>query len=362
MDAGKRMPGAGGDAMRQLLYAGISIWLGMTALAGDAMAQARRSSLDVGEVAYFYARTLLQKKDASAGHVQQAEHWLRTAIRLGEGRAALQLAKEIEDGVIPVAGDVRQQTIDDLRRVGIALRKVLAEQGDDKVATEVGLAYLYGRGVTRSPQDALHWIERAAKGGQPRALMELSRMVRWGAVPAYAPKDSIPMLEKSAEKRFATAVRELGEIYVLGHLVEIDPVQALRYFEQGASFGNAESMRRTGLAYIGGFGVKRDSGKGREFLARAAAAGNEAAMYNLAMLYRFPPEGMQADPARYIEWLQKAAEVEQADAQYLLGMAYLKGEGVRKDPAQARRLIAGAAGQGYFPAEVAQEQLSNETP
>lgn len=315
-------------------------------------AEPGRKGQEVGEAAYYYARTVLaEKKDAA-----EAERWLRTAIRLGEGRAAWTLAQLIEDGRVKSDAATRKATVADLRRLGLGLRKSLAERGNIKVATEIGLTYLFGRGGLTSPKQALHWIERAARGGEPRALLELSRMVRYGAAEGHNAQESIPLLEQSAAKRFATSVRELAEMYATGTLTPLDAERSLEYYLQGASYGNAESMRRVGLAYLSGFGVKQDSAKAVEFLERAAASGNAVAMFNLAMLYRYPPRDMKADRVAALRWLKQAAEREQADAQYLLGVVYRDGEGVAKNPAEAKRLIDAAAAQGYFPAEVAHNQ------
>ncbi len=334
-----------------IMIAALCTVLGTSALAGT-----NREGLEVGEVAYLYARTLLEKKDRTEEDTAQAERWLRTAIRLGEGRAALQLAEAIEEGDIKTDPLQKQKTINDLRALGIALRKVLAEAGDNKVASELGLAYLYGRGIPPSQPQAFYWIERAAKGGDPRALLELARMVRWGAAKGYTPEQSITLLEEAAKERYATAVRELGETYASGAIVPADETKALSYYEQAASYGNAESMRRAGLAYIAGRGAKKDTAKGVALLERAAAAGSGVAMYNLAMLYRFPPAGQNADSAASLRWLEKAAGAQQADAQFLLGNAYANGQGVPKDNAKARYWLNKAVEQGYFPAEVMQKK------
>ena len=328
----------------------VVIMLALMWCAFPALAEPGRPGQEVGEAAYYYARTLLAEKKEAA----EAERWLRTAIRLGEGRAALVLAQLIEDGRVESAPATRKTTVADLRALGLALRKSLAERGNIKVATEIGLTYLYGRGIEASPKKAQRWIERAAKGGEPRALLELSRMVRYGAAVGHTPQESIPLLEQSAAKRFATSVRELAEMHGTGMLTPLDAQRSLKYYLQGASYGNAESMRRAGLAYLSGFGTKQDSAKAVEFLERAAASGNAVAMFNLAMLYRYPPQDMMADKAAFLRWLEKAAELEQADALYLLGKAYEEGDGVTKNAAEAKRLMGAAAVQGYFPAEVVQ--------
>lgn len=52
-----------------------------------------------------------------------------------------------------------------------------------------------------------------------------------------------------------------------------------------------------------------------------------------------------------VRWLHKAAEQENADAQYALGLLYNLGEGVEKDPAEAARWFRRAADQGLADAQ-----------
>lgn len=341
---------------RILLLAVLALISASSALAVET---AKRPGADVGEAAYYYARVLLLKinrGDADQATATEAERWLRTAIRLGEGRAALLLADAMSKEALPCSPEPCGKTVADLRALGVALRKIQAEKGDVKVATEIGLTYLYKRYGLDSDEDALYWIERAARGGEPRAMLELARMLRYGAVKGRDPKESISLLEKAAAVRYATAVRELAEMYATGLIVPLDAARSLHYYLLGASYGSAESMRRAGLAYLSGFGTPPDAKKGVEFLTRAAGSGSAVAMFNLAMAYRSAPQGLTQDKAASLQWLKKAAQREQADALYLLGLAYRHGDGVAKDEKEARRLIAEAVKQGYFLAETDEER------
>lgn len=240
----------------------------------------------------------------------------------------------------------------------MALKKV--GQKDYSGMTEIGIAYLKGRGFKKSDEDAFHWIERAAKGGEPRAMMQLSRLVRWGTVDEYTAAESMELLEKSAAQSYPNALQELAQLHAAGTHVPVNAPKAFEYFKEASALGKVESTRQVGLAYVNGEGVAKDIEKGLTYLKRAAAMNYGEAMLNLALLHRFPPQGMSKDEAAALEWIKKAAALGQADAQYLLGEAYREGKGVAKNADEARRWIEASAKQEHFQAERALATLKGE--
>ena len=63
---------------------------------------------------------------------------------------------------------------------------------------------------------------------------------------------------------------------------------------------------------------------------KAEEQGNAKAQFNLGDAYR-KGEGVAADQVESVKWFRKAAEQGNAGAQYSLGYAYANGEGVKKD-------------------------------
>ena len=79
---------------------------------------------------------------------------------------------------------------------------------------------------------------------------------------------------------------------------------------------------------------------------KAAAQGNPVAFYNLAIRF-VVGRGAAEHPELAIENLTLAAKAGLARAQYLLGFAYQKGEGVPEDTAKANEWFQRAAKQGH---------------
>jgi localization factor PodJL len=85
---------------------------------------------------------------------------------------------------------------------------------------------------------------------------------------------------------------------------------------------------------------------GSKALVAAATAGDPAASYEVGIRFA---QGHNAAPdfVKAAAWLERAARGDLAPAQFLLATMYEKGLGVRKDPAEARRLYLVAAAKGH---------------
>jgi localization factor PodJL len=84
---------------------------------------------------------------------------------------------------------------------------------------------------------------------------------------------------------------------------------------------------------------------GGKALIAAAQAGDPDAAYEVAI--RFAQSRNAADLVKSAAWLDRAAQTGLAPAQFRLGSMYEKGQGVRKDFAEARRLYMAAAEKGH---------------
>ena len=76
-----------------------------------------------------------------------------------------------------------------------------------------------------------------------------------------------------------------------------------------------------------------------------AAADSPEAQYLLGECY-IKGKGVKADPAEAVKWYRLAADQGLDEAQYNLGVAYLEGSGVEKDRVEAAKWFRMAADQG----------------
>jgi len=91
----------------------------------------------------------------------------------------------------------------------------------------------------------------------------------------------------------------------------------------------------------------RESGGPRIEPLREDAAGTAEEQCQKGKDYFHGKGGVERDTKEAVAWYRKAAEQEQADAQYSLGMCYEKGEGVEQDNKEAKTWCLKAAKQGH---------------
>ena len=114
-----------------------------------------------------------------------------------------------------------------------------------------------------------------------------------------------------------------------------------------------ESLFELGLNYLKGndsLDIDMVKEKGIALIRRSAEQGYADAQFNLGLAY-YRGEGVSEDETQAIYWWRKAAEQGYAHAQYGLGEAYNQGKGVPQDYVQAVYWLREAAEQGYADAQ-----------
>lgn len=116
-----------------------------------------------------------------------------------------------------------------------------------------------------------------------------------------------------------------------------DPGKAFPLYEQAAKLGNAEAAYWVGMMYIAGTGVQGDAYKGLTFLYEAASK-NHAQAWKLYLDYLWALYNEAVKTKNYgpvIPYIQKAAELGDAEAQAKLSALYWQGAGNLKEDRQA---------------------------
>ena len=126
-----------------------------------------------------------------------------------------------------------------------------------------------------------------------------------------------------------------------GRGVATDDAEAMMWAHRAADSGNAEAMDFVGFAYLRGAVIQRNPAIAIAYF-KAAAEQSAQAAFNLGQCY-FGAQGTKQDIPKALEWWKKAAERGHGRAASTAAMAYLSGEGIARDPAEARRLAERAA-------------------
>jgi hypothetical protein len=117
----------------------------------------------------------------------------------------------------------------------LRLARPLAEEGDARAQSLLGSAYLNGRGVPHSDEEALRWFQLAADQGD------------------------------------ADAQFQVGVMHDEGRIVPQDHAEAASWYARAAARGNAQAQYNLGLAYAKGEGVDQDNVRAHMWLNLAAS-------------------------------------------------------------------------------------------
>jgi TPR repeat protein len=201
--------------------------------------------------------------------------------------------------------------------------------------------------------DAMAACEAAVKAYPdiPRFRYQLGRAL----LAAGKVDQAMDAFEQAADAGHVRALFQLGYMHSTGTGTAVDRKQANAFYSQASDKGDPYGMTTWGRALFHGNGVERDTAKGLDLMLKAAAMGHTYAMNDLGAIFTEGRNGVPADKARAVAFLQAGVDRQDMYSMNLLGRNYLSGEGVEKDPETALALFQKAIelGQPYAPANLA---------
>lgn len=273
----------------------------------------------------------------------EAKEWFERAAALGDPQAHYYL------GVLHRNGAGVPQ--DHEEALGYFLLAAQQGYGDAYIA----LSELYAEGIQGEGPDlnkATALLEQAALLGEGKALMMKAVRYELGDGVARSLPMAADMYEEAAQKNMPAAAYRLGEMALEGKGRERSLEQAYHWFEQAAQGHYPPAHMR--LAELSALKHPMPLEALMHHLHRAAQAQLPKAMYWLSVLHKHPPEGMEQDIPRSLDWFQKASSVSgYAHAQYEIGRMYTFGQGLPHEPEEAFRWYLQSAQRGAREAQVA---------
>ncbi len=200
-------------------------------------------------------------------------------------------------------------------------------------------------------EDATRWYQRAADGGNARAMSALGNMYAEGQGVARDPQQAQQWYEKAAKAGDAGAMDKLGRAAELGQ----DYPQARQWYEKAVEGGDTDAMVDLGnlLEWGKGKGPKNYP-KAKDLYEQAKAAGNSKALYHLGYLYE-EGHGVPKDYTLARSLYEQAGNDD--DALYRLGYLYERGQGAPKDHQRARQFYQQVAAHDSEVGRAALERL-----
>jgi tetratricopeptide (TPR) repeat protein len=162
-------------------------------------------------------------------------------------------------------------------------------------------------------------------------------------------------IQQAADRGHVRAVFELGYLHATGTGVAVDRKKANTFYAAAADKGDPYGMTSWGRALFHGTGVERDTAKGLDLLLKAASMGHTYAMNDLGAIFTEGRNGVTADQARAVAFLEAGVQRQDMYSMNLLGRNYLSGAGVEKNEKTALDLFQKATelGQPYAPSNLA---------
>jgi TPR repeat protein len=364
------------------------------------LARAARAGLAEGE--YRVGRCYLEGSGVPVSRAD-ALHWLTCAAVQGHIEAQWRLAVLCLQGFGPsheqekISGAAASLLFcDDAREPDFVAAEKWA-----RLAAEAGsgdgqaiLAYILASGpeTMRDLEAAHRWYEQSAKADCPQGALGYALLLAPLVKDEAGQRKVADHVRRAAEAGLATALYLLGDLTRGGIGVERSDVIAADLYRQAAEKGSRSGQARWGLALIEGLGVERDPTEGESWLRRAAMAGDPEAAARLGDLYarafssevdtgsreenaskqetrapfRFNRNGKgsrrgAALPPNHAEaaiWYRRAAEAGHRTAARALGLLYLTGAGVARDPDEAARWLRISAQAGDLQARADLANLS----
>jgi TPR repeat protein len=128
----------------------------------------------------------------------------------------------------------------------LRLAQPLAEQGDARAQSLVGLIYYIGRGALRDDAKAVTWLRLAADQGDAAAQFRLGLVYSEGQGVPQDHAEAAKWYRLAADQRHPQAQYNLGLLYATGEGVEQDHVRAHMWFNLAvAQFPASDARYRT---------------------------------------------------------------------------------------------------------------------
>ncbi len=198
----------------------------------------------------------------------------------------------------------------------------------------LGLIFLNGMGVEKSPYDAFHKFFSGAKLGDVHSSALLGEMLAAGEIGEPRHDLAIPAYWQAAEGGSALAQRRLAIYYSEGIEVERDLRLAHDLYKRSAEQGDAYAANNLAIMYERGIGVEINIDEAIKFYTIAAEKGIPTAQQNLGACLAHPDAtNRNLEQAAY--WFHKGAETGLRLSMFSLAQIYEHGEGVGKDSVAA---------------------------
>ncbi len=227
-----------------------------------------------------------------------------------------------------------------------------------KTDEQIALDYLNKANSTKSDKEKVYYLQKATELGNAEAQCNLGYYYEKGVGLDKDIDKAIELYSLSANQGNSDAQLVLALYYENGDSVPKDIDKAIELFTLSANQGNSDAQLVLAFHYETGNGVPKDIDKAIELFTLSANQGNSDAQKQLqkytsiqndeqtVLDYLNKANSTKSDK-RKAYFLQKAANLDNAEAQYKLALCYENGIGVKQNSNKFIKFITLSANQGH---------------
>lgn len=282
--------------------------------------------------------------EAKSNNYPLAAEWIAEAYRMGHGvpkdrDKAAKISESCRDALIEMCtcGDADAQYMYGFDLLYGSLCSKNEEQGFywmNRAAlgghliakVEVADCYICGRGCIQDIERGVSLMKELALTRSKKAHYRLGEMYLYGE---HVEKDyakALKLLLFSSERGHRNSQKYIGDIYYYGYGIEKNLEKARDWYLKSAALGNTAAMSQLGDIYFYGEGVEMNIDKAFCYHKKAADAGRTYDQFMMRYYFFYEDFKKYNNYAQGKEYLEKAAEQGYAPAQRVLACSYLTGQ------------------------------------
>ena len=159
-----------------------------------------------------------------------------------------------------------------------------AIEGDASAQFNLGLMFVYGKGVKQDYAQAMKWHRLAADQGHAKAQLNLGVMYENGQGVLKDQNEAVKWYQSSANHGNIHAQNNLGALYQNGQGLTQDYAQAAKWYRLAADQGNIHAQNNLGTMYKNGQGLTQDYIEAHKWFNLAGVSGDKSATKNRSVV------------------------------------------------------------------------------
>lgn len=299
--------------------------------------------------------------DAEAQYYLGFEYLYGLSLEKNETKAFDLLKKAYASGIISAGVALADCYINGVGcpvdvKWGVTLLEACVKSTNKKAHFELAKLYYYGKHVNKDYKRAFSLFLFAAERGHKSSQDYVGDCYYYGRGTQEDDAKAVEWYTKAYEQGNSHAASQLGRIYHNGHGVEVDKDKSFYFFKYAADRGNTYSQYFLHFFYLSD-GKYQDHEKGLEYLFKAAEANNSDAQIVLGKLYCHGDYGLEESEEKSYQWFLRAAELENAEAERIVGEMYTHDFYVVQDPHKSLEWLEKAVAHGDKRAHISIAEL-----